>query len=58
MGKMTFVVDYPDGQEPPVSAGSDIYGGTLVSASFHDAIESGDYIAFVLELSSGRIVLA
>ncbi|MEA1064561.1 hypothetical protein ACFSFZ_02400 [Mixta tenebrionis] len=55
MGKMTFVVDYPDGQEPPVSAGSDIYGGTLVSASFHDAIESGDYIASFLSYLQGGL---
>lgn len=34
MGKMTFVVDYPDGQEPAVSAATDILGGKLISAAF------------------------
>ncbi|SQA96706.1 Uncharacterised protein [Cedecea neteri] len=29
MGKMTFVVDFPDGQEPPVSAGTKILGGKV-----------------------------
>uniref|UniRef100_UPI001AD8959A hypothetical protein n=1 Tax=Rahnella sp. ChDrAdgB13 TaxID=1850581 RepID=UPI001AD8959A len=36
MSKMTFVVDFPDGQEPAVGAGSDILGGKLVSVAFSD----------------------
>lgn len=55
MGKMTFVVDFPDGQEPPVSAGSDILGGALVSVSFHDAVESGDYVASFLGYLQGGL---
>jgi len=39
MGKMTFVVDFPDGQEPVVSAATDILGGKLLSAAFKDATE-------------------
>ncbi|RAP70853.1 hypothetical protein [Candidatus Erwinia dacicola] len=36
MGKITFVVDFPDGQEPAVSGATDILGGKLVSAAFFD----------------------
>jgi hypothetical protein len=39
MGKMTFVVDYPDGQEPAVSAATDILGGKLLSFAFKDTSE-------------------
>ncbi|EMX9223753.1 TPA: hypothetical protein ACTYHK_001632 [Citrobacter koseri] len=36
MGKMTFVVEFEDGKEPPVSANMDISGGRLVAAAFYD----------------------
>ncbi|AMG55233.1 MULTISPECIES: hypothetical protein [Citrobacter] len=36
MGKMTFVVEFDDGTEPPVHAAMDIQGGRLVAAAFHD----------------------
>lgn len=36
MGKMTFVVEYEDGNEPPVSADMDVAGGRLVAASWSD----------------------
>lgn len=39
MGKMTFVVDFPDGREPAVSAATDILGGKLISANFSDLRE-------------------
>lgn len=42
MGKMTFVIDYPDGHEPPVSADTDILGGKLVSVAFADTTEHYD----------------
>lgn len=29
MGKMTFVVEYEDGKEPPVHANMDVLGGKL-----------------------------
>jgi hypothetical protein len=44
MSKMTFVVDFPDGQEPPVSAGIRILGGKLVSVAFKDISEGYDLI--------------
>jgi hypothetical protein len=47
MGKMTFVVDYPDGHEPAVSAATDILGGKLVSAAFADTTERHDLIMAV-----------
>lgn len=31
MGKITFVVEFEDGKEPPVSANLDVAGGRLVS---------------------------
>lgn len=36
MSKMTFVVEYEDGKEPPVHAGMDFYGGRVVAASWQD----------------------
>ncbi|MBJ9871826.1 hypothetical protein I5682_04875 [Citrobacter werkmanii] len=36
MGKMTFVVEFEDGKEPPVSAGMDIAGGRVVAAAWSD----------------------
>lgn len=39
MGKVTFVVDFPDGREPAVSAATDILGGKLLSVAFKDATQ-------------------
>ncbi|WP_368878093.1 hypothetical protein [Proteus mirabilis] len=36
MGKMTFVVEYEDGNEPSVNAGTEILGGKLLSVGFDD----------------------
>lgn len=36
MGKMTFVVEFEDGEEPPVSKGMDVAGGRVVAAAFYD----------------------
>lgn len=36
MGKVTFVVDFPDGQEPSVGFNTDILGGQLISVYFGD----------------------
>lgn len=36
MSKMTFVVEYPDGEEPAISKGMDRSGGKLIYASFGD----------------------
>ncbi|MDM3568712.1 hypothetical protein O9366_16075 [Proteus mirabilis] len=36
MGKMTFVVEYEDGKEPSVNAGTDILGGRLTAVAFYD----------------------
>lgn len=36
MSKVTFVVDFPDGQEPAVSAATDILGGKLDGVYFGD----------------------
>lgn len=46
MGKVTFVVDFPDGQEPVVSAATDILGGKLLSVAFKDATQ-GDVLSMV-----------
>ncbi|MDM2756665.1 hypothetical protein OGX83_17190 [Citrobacter sp. Cpo074] len=42
MGKMTFVFEYEDGKEPPVSAGMEFMGGKIVAASFRDALEESE----------------
>ncbi|HDU3462719.1 TPA: hypothetical protein RFL89_001057 [Klebsiella aerogenes] len=39
MGKMTFVVEFEDGKEPPVHANMDILGGKLVRVSWSDVIQ-------------------
>ena len=44
MGKMTFVFEYEDGKEPPVSAGMSFMGGEIVAASFRDALEDNEPI--------------
>ena len=36
MGKMTFVFEYEDGKEPPVSAADEFMGGRLVAAALYD----------------------
>ncbi|HCM9688843.1 TPA: hypothetical protein N5O21_004192 [Enterobacter cloacae subsp. cloacae] len=42
MGKMTFVFEYEDGKEPPVSAGMSFMGGKIVAASFSDALDESE----------------
>ncbi|MCR3711936.1 hypothetical protein M8448_20980 [Citrobacter freundii] len=42
MGKMTFVFEYEDGKEPPVSAGMEFMGGKIVAAYFRDALEESE----------------
>ena len=39
MGKFTFVIEFEDGKEPPVSAGLEFMGGKIVAAAFRDALE-------------------
>lgn len=39
MGKVTFIVEFPDGQEPPVSAGTDILGGKVEMVAWRDISE-------------------
>lgn len=39
MGKLTFVIEFEDGKEPPVSAGLEFMGGKIVAAAFRDALE-------------------
>ncbi|MEN4243866.1 hypothetical protein P9A06_04700 [Serratia marcescens] len=36
MGKMTFIVDFPDGQEPAIGFATSILGGQLLSFAFSD----------------------
>ncbi|MGI1290717.1 hypothetical protein ACIAEU_05570 [Enterobacter kobei] len=36
MGMMTFVVEFEDGKEPPVSSRMKICGGSVVSAAWSD----------------------
>ncbi|MER1454244.1 hypothetical protein [Enterobacter hormaechei] len=42
MGKMTFVFEYEDCKEPPVSAGMSFMGGKIVAASFSDALDESE----------------
>jgi hypothetical protein len=36
MSRITFVVEYEDGKEPPVHAAMDVAGGRLIAFSFKD----------------------
>jgi len=38
MGRMTFVVEFEDGKEPPVHAHMEVFGGEVVAVSFRDAV--------------------
>jgi hypothetical protein len=42
MGKMTFVVEFEDGKEPPVTGGMTMMGGELIRVAWRDAIEDMD----------------
>ncbi|MFP9529142.1 hypothetical protein [Pectobacterium brasiliense] len=42
MSKVTFVVDFPDGQEPPVHANMNILGGKLSGVSWRDLLTEND----------------
>ncbi|HFQ6936274.1 hypothetical protein [Klebsiella quasipneumoniae] len=39
MGKMTFVVEFEDGKEPPVHADMNIFGGKITRVAFSDVIQ-------------------
>lgn len=39
MGRMTFVVEFEDGKEPPVHAHMEVFGGEVVAVAFRDALE-------------------
>ena len=43
MSKMTFVVDFKDGEEPPIDAGTQLLGGRVCAAAFYDYRE--DYFS-------------
>ncbi|WP_139339484.1 hypothetical protein [Raoultella terrigena] len=39
MSKLTFVVEFKDGKEPPVHAHMEVFGGKVVAVAFSDALE-------------------
>ena len=39
MSKITFVVEFEDGKEPPVHANMDVLGGKLTRVAWSDAIQ-------------------
>ena len=59
MGKVTFVVDFPDGREPVISAATDILGGKLLSVAFKDATQIDDLsmARFSLQCGAGWSVV-
>lgn len=42
MCRMTFVFEYPDGQEPSISVGMTYLGGNIVTGSFSDLSEENE----------------
>ena len=49
MSKITFVFEYPDGQEPSIGAGLTYFGGKIVSVSFTDLAEENDRLESEIE---------
>lgn len=39
MAKLTFVIEFKDGEEPPVHAHMEAFGGKVVAVAFRDALE-------------------
>ncbi|MFA9597730.1 hypothetical protein [Citrobacter telavivensis] len=42
MAKLTFVIEFEDGKEPPVHAHMEAFGGKVVAVEFRDALEEPD----------------
>lgn len=38
MSKLTFVIEFEDGKEPPVHAHMEAFGGKVVAVAFRDAV--------------------
>ena len=38
MSKLTFVIEFDDGKEPPVYAHMEAFGGKVVAVAFRDAL--------------------
>lgn len=38
MSKLTFVIEFEDGKEPPVHAHMEVLGGKVVAVTFRDAV--------------------
>ncbi|EIV3901537.1 hypothetical protein RHR88_002737 [Klebsiella pneumoniae] len=45
MPRLTFVVEFEDGKEPPVHAHMEVFGGKVVAVAFHDALEEPEEMA-------------
>ncbi|HBM2847625.1 TPA: hypothetical protein LU096_000348 [Enterobacter hormaechei subsp. xiangfangensis] len=43
MGKITFVIEFEDGKEPPVHAHMEALGGKVVAVAFRDALREDDH---------------
>ncbi|WP_426725888.1 hypothetical protein [Enterobacter cloacae complex sp. 277I4] len=43
MGKLTFVIEFEDGKEPPVHAHMEAFGGKVVAVAFRDALSEDDH---------------
>lgn len=44
MAKLTFVIEFKDGEEPPVHAHMEAFGGKVVAVAFRDALAEQDEI--------------
>lgn len=42
MGKLTFVIEFEDGKEPPVYAHMEALGGKVVAVAFRDTLSEGN----------------
>lgn len=53
MAKLTFVIEFEDGKEPPVHAHMEAFGGKVVAVAFRDALEDVQQVQYSHEPING-----
>ena len=53
MGKLTFVIEFEDGEEPAVHARMEAFGGKVVAVAFRDALVDVEQVQYSHEPLNG-----
>lgn len=53
MAKLTFVIEFEDGKEPPVHAHMEAFGGKVIAVAFRDALEDVQQVQYSHEPING-----